>query len=213
MSENVSIFERNPDAETDTRCRATPAPLARVRPLSERRRPDTWRTLRTPDGYRPSPRETERAARQCAQDWYQALLVWDVQEVELVPTERGSPRPNSMVVVGIGAFSSRRGGTSSNGGAARYVRTPGPSRYTELEIGSQISSMARSATPDLAMLGGLLERLRGCGGLASLVDERGGWNRDRARALLYARAVLTLAVRLGDAVAETHLPTIARPIE
>lgn len=181
--------------------------------MSERRRPDPWRTLRTPDGLRPSPRETERLAREYAEGWYQALLAWEVDEVPLTPTERGSPQSRTMVVVGIGAYSSRRGGTSSGGGVARYVCTPGPARYTELELGSMISTMMRSASADLTMLGGLLERLRGSGGLASLVDERGGWNRDRARALLYARAVLTLALRLGDQEAETHLPTIARPIE
>ena len=41
--------------------------------------------------------------------------------------------------------------------------------------------------------------------MASLVDERAGWASPKDRAVEYALAVLTLAVRLGDAQAEIHL--------
>lgn len=197
--------------------RVSPSPSPAPRPprrgaarLTERSRPTVWRTLRTPDGVRPGPREQQREARAHGEAWYQALRRWDVEEVPLAPCERGSPQSRTMQVVGIGAYSSRRGpALGGNGGVARYVRTPGPHRLTEREIGAEITAMTRSASADLADLGDLLERVRGETSLCSLADERGGWASPKERALRYARAVLTLAVRLGDPRAEPHLAVVS----
>ncbi|EYB68850.1 hypothetical protein DEIPH_ctg017orf0228 [Deinococcus phoenicis] len=126
--------------------------------------------------------------------------------MELAPVERGSPSSRTMQLVGIGAYSARRGpALGGGGGTAQYLKAPGPRRYTVSEVDSAITTMSRSASADLADLGDLLERVRGCTSLATLLDERGGWASPRDRAIRYAVAVLTLAVRLGDALAESHL--------
>ena len=53
-----------------------------------------------------------------------------------------------------------------------------------------------------------LERVRHGGGLASLVDQRGGWHAHKTKALEYALSVLTLAAKLGDVKADNHLAQI-----
>ena len=119
-----------------------------ARSYHRRSRPTTWRTLRTPDGLRPGPRELEREARSYAERWYQAIREPVIDEVPLTPTERGSPSSRSMVLVGVGAFTSRRGpALGGGGGVARYMRTPGPRRFTEIEVGAIVVAVAVAGLP------------------------------------------------------------------
>jgi hypothetical protein len=98
-----------------------------------------------------------------------------------------------MQVVGIGNW-------ASSGGSGSY-------RYAELLVSTPIGALpvTHVAQAITAQRSELLERVRGGGGLASLVDERGGWASPRERAVAYAVAALTLAVTLGDREAEGML--------
>lgn len=170
-----------------------------------------WRTLRTPEVIRRVPREQARQAREYAERWYQAIREPVIDEVPLAPYDRGSPSSRTMQLVGVGGYSAGRGrasGGGGGGGTVCYVRTPGPRRFTEREIGAEITTMTRSASRDLADLGALLERVRGETSLGSLLRENGTWVHPRERAVRYAVAVLTLATRLGDARAEAALLVI-----
>lgn len=50
----------------------TPPPTLEGQPEASQR-PQRWRTLRTPDGLRPDPRQQQRLARLYAEQWYAAL--------------------------------------------------------------------------------------------------------------------------------------------
>ncbi|SMB89176.1 hypothetical protein [Deinococcus hopiensis] len=161
-----------------------------------RTRPTNWRTLRTPDGTR-GPREQQREARTYAEAWLQAIRDWDtVTRSDLVLPSHSGGSGSRLRPVGLGM--------SSNGsmvGFVTYTRVRTPmGDVSASALGSAITAMA-----DIR-----LDRTRAGTGLASLIDERGGWASPKDRALDYAVAVLTLATRLGDTKAENYLSQLQK---
>lgn len=160
-----------------------------------RKRPEAWRTLRPPG--QPSDRERMREVRAHAEAWYQALREWRVFESEPVRIFMGPAKTSRMRVVGIAMGSG-----------------PGDSYLSSMELVSLPNGAHRSATvAAYCNSDPLLGRIRAGGGLASLVDERGGWNRDKAAAVVYAQAVLRLAVSLGDGRAKIALGTLLAMVD
>lgn len=174
-----------------------PAPATAPAPASEPQSPKRWRTLRTPDGLRPSPRQAQRDARQYAEAWYQALREWKQASYE-VPAPTGSGRSGAVLL------------TSGTPGmiTCYYLVTPLGRTVTATEAGRLISTWEASSIPAQRQVGVLLNRVRMGGGLASLLDERGGWNRNTADARAYAVAALSLAVALGDVNADGVLKSL-----
>ncbi|MDP9764888.1 hypothetical protein [Deinococcus enclensis] len=168
-------------------------------PASEPQTPKRWRTLRTPDGQRPSPRQAQRDARQYAEAWYQALKKWKVESYE-VATPTGSGRGGAVfLTTGTPGFLT-----------CYYLDTPLGRKVTAVEVGRTISTWAASPIPAQRLHGLNLERLRGDVAMASLLHHSGrGWANPSDRAKAYAAAVLTLAVSLGDANASTYLPELS----
>lgn len=165
--------------------------------MTQRRRPTTiWRTLQTPDGTRPGPRERRREARNYAELWYQALREWRVVESDRVKVYYGPAKTSRMRVVGVGSGSS--GGQSGSYWA------------TITQVITPHGSVSESAIAALCNADPFLSRIRAGLALASLIDERGGWASPKGPAVVYALAVLTLATRLGDTRAETHLPQLQK---
>lgn len=164
--------------------------------MTDRRRPlGTSITRDTHERFSTGTREQVRAARAYAERWYQALREWRVDSYD-VPMAAGSGRGGTAVLL-----------TSGTPGmiTCTYLQTPLGREVGEVQAGRTISLWAMSSIPAQREVGQLLERLRAGQGLASLVDERGGWASPRERALAYAVAVLTLAVTLGDREAEFYL--------
>ena len=163
--------------------------MTRSRPLG------TSITRDTHERFSTGTREQVRAARAYAEQWYQALREWRVDSYD-VPMPAGSGRGGVAVLL-----------TSGTPGmiTCTYLQTPLGREVGEVQAGRTISLWAMSTIPAQRDAGHLLERLRAGQGLASLVDERGGWASPRERALAYAVAVLTLAVTLGDEEAEFYL--------
>ncbi|MFB9995133.1 hypothetical protein ACFFLM_24595 [Deinococcus oregonensis] len=83
----------------------------------------------------------------------------------------------------------------------------------EGETGRAITNLEYAGTPDSAHLGRRLKAIQEGKSLASLVNERGGWASPKERALEYAVAVLTLAVRLRDPHAEIHLFHLRKSVD
>lgn len=165
--------------------------LPPVPPMLPAPKPTRWRTLRTPDGFRPSPRQQQRAARSHAERWYQAVREWQTStSSELVPrTTRSSGAGRMVAIVG------------------NYGR--GQATLTFSKVYTPLGWLSESAVAQaISRAGGLLERVREGKGLSSLIDERGGWHPQKGRALEYARAALALAVELGDTAAGAHLAEI-----
>lgn len=144
-------------------------------------KPVRWRTLRTPEGQRPSSRQQQRDARNRAEAWYQAIRGWETRTTsELVPrTSLGSGGAGRMTVI-VGNYG--RGQATLT---YRRVYTP-LGWLSESAVGAAISRQ-----------GGYLERVRQGQGLSSLIHSNGrGWNGPDAKA--YALEVLALAAELGD---------------
>lgn len=127
-------------------------------------------------------REMLRAARLHAEQWYQALKVWDVFESQKVFISQGIQRHTRAIAGTVG-----RGWQSGGHEGVSLLKTP-IGGLEEAKVGAQITWLRDE----------LLERIRAGGGLASLLDPRGGWSRRRALAVKYALAVLSLAALLGD---------------
>lgn len=167
----------------------TPTPAVPPAPASEPQTPKRWRTLRTPDGQRPSPRQAQRDARQYAEAWYRAVRDWERR------TNGGM-----LVIGGGGKHGSKRQMTPvvGNWGGAPY----GVHHYAE--ISTPMGWVSEAAIAHRCNMDPLLGRLRAGGGLGSLIHGSGtGWNGQEAQA--YAVAVLALAVSLGDTRAIDHL--------
>ena len=165
-------------------------------------RPTRWRTLRTPEGLRPSPRQAQRDARQYAEAWYQALREWKQASYE-VPAPTGSGRGGAVLL------------TSGTPGmiTCYYLVTPLGRAVTATEAGRLISTWEASPLPAQRQMGVLLNRVRMGGGLASLSQPGGGWHQHREQAQAYALAVLRLAVSLGDDRAESALATLESVVD
>lgn len=152
--------------------------------------PTRWRTLRTPEGLRPSPRQAQRDARQYAEAWLQALRDWHVRgRTEYISSRNlHSNRPPADGPRVVGQY------TSGGSQAALSYR----------EMSTPIGWVAESAITRACNESPHLGRIRAGGGLGSLIHSSGqGWNGEEARA--YAVALLELAAHLGDERAIHHL--------
>lgn len=179
----TALLTGKPVAPQQTPVRATTPPLtpeAPQRPARERRRYETpTRQVHREWG----KREQQREARARAEEWWQALRRWQVRDGGMLVISGGGPK----------------------GGAKRQM-TPVVGNWAEkpwghclyTEIHTPLGWISERAVARLCSADPLLSRVRGGGGLATLCDERGGWNRNGEQARAYARAVLTLADQLGD---------------
>lgn len=164
------------EGQTPTLTPATPP-----QPASEPQAPKRWRTLRTPDGQRPSPRQAQRDARMYAEQWYQALRDWEWKNRgELVPRDlapKCPPKRQMTPVVG--------------NWAAGDVMLPSVRVRTPIGWVNEFA-LARRCNEDK-----LLSEVRRGAGLATLHHASGrGWAGKRARE--YGYAVLVLAHNVGD---------------
>lgn len=145
-------------------------------------------------------RQQQRDARAHAEVWYQALRAWETSETDKVKVHYGPAKASTMRVVGIGNYSTS--GTGQGGSfwaGVEMVHLPNGLHRSNL-VGGMCS-----ADP-------LLSELHRGAGLATLMHASGrGWAGARARA--YARAVLGLAVALGDEQARTHAQALAHAEE
>ncbi|ULH15997.1 hypothetical protein MF271_05020 [Deinococcus sp. KNUC1210] len=149
-----------------------------------------------------STRTEQRDARQYAEQWYSALLYWDVREVKIPYSFHYDDGTGpEMLTAGNNART-----------PTRYLRTPA-GEFTDGEVGTMITEMTRSGTVEAKQLGKMLEKLRyersRC--MATLLREDGTWGRNREAAVRYAVAVLTLAVRLR--VQEAERPLVLMRLE
>lgn len=170
-------------------------PRAAKRPISVNRGREQIRRLT-------AQRTEYRDARLHAEAWYQALHTWNVRfaTTGTVSISYAAFRPESH-------FEPLTMGESGPPQKS-FLMTP-VGEVIEAEVGRIITDMALSAIPETVQLGRMLDRLRrqdsGC--MDSLL--RGtSWSQHRERAVRYALAVLTLAVRLGDVQAEGPLQRV-----
>lgn len=142
-----------------------------------------------------SRREVARDARAYAESWYQALYWWTVREVKIPYSFHYEPSPEEISTLG-----------SNVPAPTRYLRTPA-GEFTEGEVGTIITEMAKAGTVESKQLGKMLDKLRHESSTcpASLLREDGSWHQNRERVTRYAVAVLTLAVRLRVQEAEAPL--------
>lgn len=150
--------------------------------------PTRWRTLRTPEGTRPSPRQQQREARNRAEHWYQALREWYVvTRGEVVPRDLSPKRSNTRLMVPVV-------GNWGSGGVGLWTA----------QVLTPLGWVSESRLAHLCNADPLLCRVRSGGGLSSLIHSSGtGWNGHKARA--YAVAALSLAVAVGDSGGIHHL--------
>ena len=197
-----------PDPFDPTKLVITKAQAAdRAAQQLERERADRAQQRQQRRRLKPTPREVTRGiahqrelardTRNYAEAWYQAIRNWKEDTYE-VPAPAGSGRGGAVLL------------TSGTPGmiTCAHLITPLGRLVTATEAGRIITTWAASAIPVQRDQGRLLERLRQGHGLASLLDERGGWNRNTSSARAYAAAVLNLAVILGDINAEVALESL-----
>ncbi|UQN05479.1 hypothetical protein [Deinococcus sp. QL22] len=136
----------------------------------------------------------QRTARAYAECWYQALRRWEVRVPVILRPSLPYSSGGLDAVTTLGEYEPD---------LPTALATP-MGECREVEVGRIITQIAASGTADGQLLGKRLEALR-CGmGLNSLIHANGrGWNGETAPE--YARAVLTVAVRLGDPWGEYHL--------
>ena len=148
----------------------------------------------------PLSRAERQVARVYANAWYLALRRWSTREVKLIGSfhyDDRDPTPDLLLF-----------------GNARplptvYLATPA-GEFDEANVGRLITDMTRSGLTETILLGRMLERLRrddnGC--MAELLRPDMRWHQHRERAIRYAVAVLTLAVKLGVQEAESPLQRV-----
>jgi len=171
-------------------------PEARLTP--ERRRLGQNRARQTVDQLT-APRERQREARQYAEQWYQALLCWQVEHSR-VPTP----------AVTYSGFADRWGYVTTLGEVlpdqATMLRLP-TGQYLEGEVAQIITRMGLSTAKETRESGRLLDALRRPEARKpeSLLRAGASWARDASRMAAWGLAVLSLAVVLRDEQAEAHL--------
>ncbi|UQN06309.1 hypothetical protein [Deinococcus sp. QL22] len=153
-----------------------------------------------------SERNKQQAARAYAEQWYQSLRAWKLVfgEAAVMSVSYAAFRNSG----GDGISTLGEGGTPS----PTTLITP-MGEVGEGETGRTITTLEYAGTPDAARLGRRLKAIRGGTSMATLVDERGGWASPKERAMEYAVAVLTLAVRLRDPHAEIHLFHLQKSVD
>ncbi|WP_407570716.1 hypothetical protein [Deinococcus altitudinis] len=135
-------------------------------------------------------------AREYAEAWYQCLREPETHvEPVMISTSTGGTFVADLDV-----------GNWRSGGGQTYVRTPAGFR-DERAIGKAVYDMLESKRPDDVLYGKLLGRVITGVSVSSLLRE-GGWVSPRERSLRYALACLTLAIQVGDRVAEEPLREI-----
>jgi hypothetical protein len=135
-------------------------------------------------------------AREYAEAWYQCLREPQTHvQPAIISTGTGGTFTPDLDV-----------GQWRSGGGQVYVRTPAGFR-DERAIGRAVYDMLGSNRPDDVLYGKLLGRVITGVSIASLLRE-GGWASPRERSLRYALACLTLAIQVGDRLAEEPLREI-----
>ncbi|MBZ9752987.1 hypothetical protein K7W42_19295 [Deinococcus sp. HMF7604] len=134
-------------------------------------------------------RERERAAREAAEGYYQALRTWRVWQgkLEELPRERREGGDGRMRPV-----------------VGNWASAPYDLRTREVELPG-CRSVSESALAALVNADETLSAIREGRTVATLVNPGGGWYRDKPQAVRYAQAVLTLAFNVGDLAAQEHL--------
>lgn len=132
-------------------------------------------------------REGERRARQFAERYYQALRAWETRPGDVIEIPRSKSQSDGRMRPVVGNWSSRPL-------EVRYQQVVMPGRHVE-----------EGTLALLVNINDTLSDIREGRTLATLVDPRGGWYRDKARAVALAREVLVMAFNLGDRRAHEHL--------
>ncbi|MVN88273.1 hypothetical protein GO986_16125 [Deinococcus sp. HMF7620] len=137
-------------------------------------------------------RERERAAREAAEGYYQALRTWRVWQgrLEELPRERREGGDGRMRPV-----------------VGNWASAPYDLRAREVELPGR-RTVPESALAALVNADETLSAIREGRTLATLLDPRGGWHPSRPQAVRYAQAVLSLAFTVGDLEAQEHLRNI-----
>ncbi len=141
--------------------------------------------------------QRQQAARAYVEAWDQSLRVWNLVFGEA-----------AVISVSYAAFRSPSSGdgisTLGEGGTPLPTTLITPmGKVGEAEVERIIPQLELSGTRDGMLLGKRLADLRAGKGLGSLIHANGrGWNGSTAPE--YARAVLSVAIRLGDSVAAFH---------
>ncbi|GGB71397.1 hypothetical protein GCM10008019_29480 [Deinococcus soli (ex Cha et al. 2016)] len=137
-------------------------------------------------------RERERAARDHAEGYYQALRAWDVHQTDMeqLPREKGKGSGGGRMRPVVGNWSSAPYDLST-----REVAMPGR------DVPESILAQLVNTDP-------ILSAIRDGTTLATLLDPRGGWHPNKPQAVKYAHAALTLAFHLGDRHAQEYLRTL-----
>lgn len=150
-----------------------------------------------PNRARPIP-----VAREYAEAWYQCLREPQTQ-VQPILTSSSGTGGTFVADLDVGNWRS--------GGGQTYVLTPAGHR-DERAIGRAVYDMLESRRPDDVLYGKLLGRVITGVSTASLLREGGYWHERRESAIRYGSACLTLAVQLGDQVAEEPLAELRREL-
>ncbi|MDV6376232.1 hypothetical protein [Deinococcus arenicola] len=172
----------------------------RPQPLPQRSTPQ--RTRAFPRDPLPTRQQREEARTQAqehrayAEAWYQALRGWDV----VIPSVL-TPKMSYAFARGFEPIS-----TLGEGGPDRPTALITPvGQMREVAVGRMITDMENSGVPDRQAAGLLLGRVRSGQGPASLLREDGRWGPVAPRQAAYAVAALTLAVAMGDGMADGPL--------
>jgi len=132
-------------------------------------------------------REGERRARQFAEGYYQALRAWETRPGDVIEIPRSKSGSDGRMRPVVGNWSSRPL-------EVRYQQVVMPGRHVE-----------EGTLALLVNINDTLSDIREGRTLATLVDPRGGWHPNKARAVTLAREVLIMAFNLGDQRAHEHL--------
>lgn len=134
-------------------------------------------------------RERERAARDHAEGYYQALRTWDVHQIGggKLPREKGKGNGGGRMRPIVGNWASA------------------PYDLGTREVDMPWRNVPEGVLAQLVNTDPTLSAIRDGNTVSTLVNPAGGWFRDKPQAVRYAQAVLTLAFHLGDPHAQEHL--------
>ncbi|WP_407540480.1 hypothetical protein Q0M94_03515 [Deinococcus radiomollis] len=136
-----------------------------------------------------------RAARWYAEQLYQSLMRWHVQESDPICFDRGPARTSGFSMPTLGNWASA--GSSASWGTEQLLTLPWGS-VPERNFGLVMLDLLNSGDSDLILYGKLLARIQTKVSPATLVDERGGWRFPREKSIRYALAVLTFGECQGQ---------------